>query len=479
MAATLPTGITAQTTGHPGLHNATNAAVNEHEGRLVTLEGSSSDYGSRLTAVEDKATNLDTRATALESEITDLTPPPGWTNLGTISSSTTLPLDTAQTVEVTLGADITLTLTGTTGDMLLVPHLSGHTLTLAGVTWMTDMDTTGAIVLVATPSKILAWPVVMGTQTPDLTAPTWSATLTTGSPDATMVDITCSAMATDDRAVVGYQWRAGATDTWRNTVTATGKVLRITGLTASTAYPAPDFRAYDKGGNFSNVLTAQAFTTAATPKAWTTLWSDDFNGATTDTHLLGRTTPVGGKTWVLPIGANENQGLIQVRPSGVIQTQALVKAFPTPEYRVTGGNADRTMRLTMAYNLAAANGSTATLGKLSFVFAAGIPQSSSVGIKPNGDIAFAPYVPSLDGTETSGLTTAAPTSGTAVLTITDATMTLAINGTTLRAWALTWKSPTSVITDAGIATVAAANSVETIPAWADGTIDSITCQVWR
>lgn len=49
MASTLPTNIVAQTTGHPGLHNAVNAAVNEHDGRITSLEG-------RATALEGVAT---------------------------------------------------------------------------------------------------------------------------------------------------------------------------------------------------------------------------------------------------------------------------------------------------------------------------------------------------------------------------------------------------------------------------------------
>lgn len=38
MAATLPINVTAKGTGHPGLHNAVNAAVNEHDARIAALE---------------------------------------------------------------------------------------------------------------------------------------------------------------------------------------------------------------------------------------------------------------------------------------------------------------------------------------------------------------------------------------------------------------------------------------------------------
>lgn len=48
MASTLPTNIAVSTTGHPGLHNAVNAAVNEHDGRIASLEG-------RATALEGVA----------------------------------------------------------------------------------------------------------------------------------------------------------------------------------------------------------------------------------------------------------------------------------------------------------------------------------------------------------------------------------------------------------------------------------------
>ena len=45
MAATLPINVTAKGTGHPGLHNAVNAAVNEHDARITSIE-------SRTTALE-------------------------------------------------------------------------------------------------------------------------------------------------------------------------------------------------------------------------------------------------------------------------------------------------------------------------------------------------------------------------------------------------------------------------------------------
>lgn len=49
MASTLPTNVAVSTTGHPGLHNAVNAAVNEHDSRITSLEG-------RATALEGVAT---------------------------------------------------------------------------------------------------------------------------------------------------------------------------------------------------------------------------------------------------------------------------------------------------------------------------------------------------------------------------------------------------------------------------------------
>lgn len=96
---------------------------------------------------------------------------------------------------------------------------------------------------------------------PDTTPPVWSATLTTGTPTQTTVTVTMTALATDNIAVAGYQVSVDGGSTYAP-ITPSGLVFTITGLTPSTAYPAPKFRALDAALNYSPVLTAQSFTTA-------------------------------------------------------------------------------------------------------------------------------------------------------------------------------------------------------------------------
>ena len=97
----------------------------------------------------------------------------------------------------------------------------------------------------------------------DTTSPAWSATLTTGTPSSTSVPVTATALATDNVLVTGYEVSVDNGATW-TTIIPAGPVFTITGLTAETAYPAPQFRAKDAAGNTSTpVLSAQAFTTTA------------------------------------------------------------------------------------------------------------------------------------------------------------------------------------------------------------------------
>ena len=145
----------------------------------------------------------------------------------------------------------------------------------AGLVWSTDPDGGTAPTVTGTALVSLftvggTTRAIMGATFPggsepdptDTTAPTWTATLTTGVPDSTSVTVTATALATDDVMVTGYESSVDSGATWQP-ITPAGAVFTLTGLTEDTSYPAPQLRATDAAGNTSAPLTAQAFTTAA------------------------------------------------------------------------------------------------------------------------------------------------------------------------------------------------------------------------
>lgn len=142
----------------------------------------------------------------------------------------------------------------------------------AGLVWSTDPDggvaptITGAALVslftVGGVTRAIMGATFPGVGAPDTTAPAWSATLTTGTPASTSVVVAASALATDAVGVTAYERSIDNGATWA-TITPTGLNFTLTGLTAATAYPAPQFRAKDAAGNTSATLTAQAFTTAS------------------------------------------------------------------------------------------------------------------------------------------------------------------------------------------------------------------------
>ena len=144
---------------------------------------------------------------------------------------------------------------------------SGSTFTLAGIaatayttTKLRAVDGAGNVSpWLAVPSYTMASP-------SDTTAPTWSATLTLGTPTSGSVAVTPSALATDDTAVTSYEATLDSTATpvvWTDIGMPVGGVLTIAGMAASTTYANVALRAKDAVGNASTALAVPSFTTAA------------------------------------------------------------------------------------------------------------------------------------------------------------------------------------------------------------------------
>lgn len=135
--------------------------------------------------------------------------------------------------------------------------------------------------------------------TPDTTAPSWTATLAKKSVSSTSAVFTASALATDDRAVVGYQAQLDAASPWKP-VSANGRDFEVTGLSMSTPYPGIRLRAVDAAGNYSSPLTAPSITTTAeAPKDFTHQWlGSQYASTWTDTKsgvaLTGGSATVSG-----------------------------------------------------------------------------------------------------------------------------------------------------------------------------------------
>ena len=132
-----------------------------------------------------------------------------------------------------------------------------------------------------------AW--VTPAPTPDTTAPV-AGTLSVAVTDV-KADLTVSG-ASDNRAVTGYSFSKDNGSTW--TAYQDSSAYTFTGLTPSTAYQFRH-RVKDAAGNVTTG-TAVSKTTNATPP-WGTIYSDGFDGSTSNTEAVGRAMPVGGKTW--------------------------------------------------------------------------------------------------------------------------------------------------------------------------------------
>lgn len=94
----------------------------------------------------------------------------------------------------------------------------------------------------------------------DTTAPTWSATLTVGTPTETSAVVTASALATDNVGVTGYEVTYNGT-AW-SSITPSGSNFTLTG-TAGTTYSSTKLRAKDAAGNASAALAVPTYTMKA------------------------------------------------------------------------------------------------------------------------------------------------------------------------------------------------------------------------
>ena len=128
----------------------------------------------------------------------------------------------------------------------------------------------------------------------DTTAPTWSASLTVGTPTESSVVVTASALATDNVGVTGYEVTYNGT-AW-SSITPSGSNFTLTG-TAGTTYSSTKLRAKDAAGNASAALAVPTYTMKAPPvQAGDVMTSDAYtlyadgslvNGKFTDATLGG------------------------------------------------------------------------------------------------------------------------------------------------------------------------------------------------
>lgn len=168
------------------------------------------------------------------------------------------------------------------------------------------------------------------TAPPDTTAPAWTATLTTGTPTATSVEVAASALATDAMGVTGYEWTLDSTagTPVYAAVVPSGLNFALTGLAAATTYANCALRAFDAAGNRSTALAVPSFTTASNVMAPTdpaiiySPFTWDVTGARAKTINIGAYFRFSAAC----SGATLN-----------LDTTALTGDFPVISYRVDGG----------------------------------------------------------------------------------------------------------------------------------------------
>ena len=157
------------------------------------------------------------------------------------------------------------------------------------------------------------------TTAPDMTAPVWTATLTPGTPTATSVVVTASALATDANTITYERTldSTAGTPVWDANVPS-GLNFTLSGLTSGTVYANCALRAKDAAGNVSTPLAVPSFTTAeAASSAFFTDFSEYATGvAPSDWSMPWVTgTPVveadatatGGKVLNVIAGGGDNR----------------------------------------------------------------------------------------------------------------------------------------------------------------------------
>lgn len=213
----------------------------------------------------------------------------------------------------------------------ITPSGSDFTLTgSAGTTYTTTKlrakDAAGnASTALSVPSYTMA-------ENTDNTPPTWSATLTPGTPTDTSVVVTASALATDNVAVTGYEVDVAGTGTWA-AITPSGSDFTLSGLTASTTYADAELRAKDAANNYSTPLAIPSFTTAA---AWSpanlpnlALWLDASTITATEADPIATWSDASG------LGNHATQSTAELRPTYTTANGIAALKFTGTEHLTT------------------------------------------------------------------------------------------------------------------------------------------------
>lgn len=257
----------------------------------------------------------------------------------------------------------------------------------------------------------------------DTTAPTWSATLTVGTPTETSVVVMASALATDNVGVTGYEVTYNGT-TW-SAITPAGKNFTLSGSAGQT-YTGTKLRAKDGAGNVSAALAVPSYTMAATPPTPPTL-ADTFDGKTGP--LPGQLTTTGGKAW--QAAKNLDFGSTVTTDSGVLSASGGAAVGPGLALVDTG---QTTGQLTCAYAFNGAGSLRFGFGHKSGTAAQGA--GVTVQLTPTGVSIFLGNV----AIPNAGVAQP-PAQGTLTITITTTTVTVSVNGSTLATGTLTRAVP--------------------------------------
>lgn len=205
----------------------------------------------------------------------------------TVTGAVTIGVQHEHVYELTGGAGAVVTLDGFPGAQVAIVW-SGTAGTVAGQA-VADGETWVAVLLSS------GWRMyeIGGPTSSDTVPPSWAATVTVGTPSDTTVDVTVSALASDEGGVVGYAVSYDGGSTWEQIVPV-GSVFTLTGVEGMT-YSTTRLSAVDAAGNRSTPLVVPPYTMAGS-ESWGTLHTDSF-----DTHpdgsIIGLSLEQGGLTW--------------------------------------------------------------------------------------------------------------------------------------------------------------------------------------